>query len=140
MWVPYEFSVCIGLTKYFCIDGLYIFMLYFAFHRVKSTNMLKLKQFFGERTPSIREGQQQAQQSSAPETYTLPDNLELYKAGILMVKVVASEGKRSSDRSWKAMGAALCGGMLYLLKDKKESASMVSLTRNYVYAVMEIVL
>lgn len=44
-----------------------------------------------------------------------------------MVKVVAYDGKRSNDRSWKAMGAALCGHMLYLLRDKKENANAVSL-------------
>lgn len=96
------------------------------FRAPKSNNMQKLKNFFGERTPSIREAQEKALQPSTPEIYQLPESLELYKAGILAVKVVASEGKRSADRSWKPMGAALCGHMLYLLKDKKENANAVS--------------
>lgn len=97
------------------------------FSRVqKSNNIQKLKNFFGERTPSIREAQEKAVQSATQESYTLPDNLQVFKAGILSVKVVASEGKRSADRSWKPMGAALCGHMLYLLKDKKENANAVS--------------
>lgn len=87
--------------------------------------MRKLKSFFGELTPSIKEAQEKAGQPTTPEPYILPENLELSKAGILAVKVVASDGRRSNDRSWKAMGAALCGHMLYLLKDKKENANIV---------------
>lgn len=98
------------------------------FRNTQKSNIRKLKNFFGERTPSIREAQERATQhqtNGTAETYSLPDNLEVNKAGILVVKVVAFENKRSSDRSWKAMGAALCGHMLYLLRDKKENATLV---------------
>lgn len=86
----------------------------------------KLKKFFGENTPSIKEGQEKAlQPSSQREQFTLPDNLEVQKTGILAVKILAIEGKKSHTRSWRGMGAVLSRDMLYLLKDKKENANMV---------------
>lgn len=84
----------------------------------------KLKRFFGEGTPVIKEA---LQPSAGPEQFTLPDNLEVEKTGILAVKFVSVEGKKANSRSWKVMGAALSRDMLYLVKDKKENANMVSL-------------
>ncbi|XP_067942136.1 rho GTPase-activating protein 21-like isoform X2 [Watersipora subatra] len=87
----------------------------------------KLKKFFGENTPSIKEGQEKAlQPSSQRELFTLPDNLEVQKTGILAVKILAIEGKKSHTRSWRGMGAVLSREMLYLLKDKKENANMLT--------------
>lgn len=88
----------------------------------------KLKRFFGEGTPLIKEAQEKAvQQTGQGEAFTLPDNLEVQKTGILAVKALTIEGKRSQSRSWRGMGAVLSRDMLYLVKDKKENATMVSL-------------
>lgn len=84
----------------------------------------KLKRFFGEGTPTIKEAQEKALQPVA-EPYTLPDNLEVQKTGILAVKFVTIDSKRANSRSWKGMGAVLSRDMLYLVKDKKENATMV---------------
>ena len=62
----------------------------------------------------------------AAEQYMLPDNLEVQKTGILAVKVVTVDGKRANSRSWRGMGAVLSREMLFLVKDKKENANMVS--------------
>lgn len=86
----------------------------------------KLKRFFGEGTPSIKEGQEKALQAAGQhEPFALPDNLEVQKTGILAVKILSIEGKKSNLRAWRGMGAVLSRDMLYLVKDKKENATMV---------------
>ena len=96
------------------------------FHFHSNQKYRKLKKIFGESTPAIKEGQEKAlRASSQQEPFALPDNLEVQKTGILAVKIVALEGKKSHSRSWRGMGAVLSRDMLYLVKDKKENANMV---------------
>lgn len=85
-----------------------------------------MKRFFGEGSPAIKEAQEKAMYGQ-PESFTLPDHLDVQKTGILAVKIVSIEGKKSPSRSWRGMGAVLSRDMLYLVRDKKENATMVNI-------------
>ncbi|XP_023932057.1 rho GTPase-activating protein 21 isoform X1 [Lingula anatina] len=86
----------------------------------QKTHIKKLKAFFGERTPKIME--------ATEKKGDLPSPLhEVVREGILQVKTAVTDGKKSSDRSWKPMWAQLRGHALYLQKDRKENASPLGL-------------
>lgn len=89
----------------------------------KDHRIQKLKAFFGEKTPRLKHALQPV---PAPEEEDVQaESSELAKSvyGWLICKVVALEGKRSSDRSWRHMWAILRNNTLYLLKERREPST-----------------
>ncbi|XP_060065954.1 rho GTPase-activating protein 21-like isoform X2 [Ylistrum balloti] len=83
----------------------------------KHHSMKKLKAFFGERTPRIMEATEKRQDPASPIQ-------EVLKEGTLHLKTDITDGKRSSDRSWKPVWVELRGHALYLHKERKEQAGV----------------
>ncbi|OWF42359.1 rho GTPase-activating protein 21-like isoform X2 [Mizuhopecten yessoensis] len=84
----------------------------------KHHSMKKLKAFFGERTPRIMEATEKRQDPASPIQ-------EVAKEGTLHLKTDITDGKRSSDRSWKPVWVELRGHALYLHKERKEQLGVV---------------
>ncbi|XP_069112527.1 rho GTPase-activating protein 23-like isoform X2 [Argopecten irradians] len=83
----------------------------------KHHSMKKLKAFFGERTPRILEATEKRQDPASPIQ-------EVVKEGTLHLKTDITDGKRSSDRSWKPVWVELRGHALYLHKERKETTGV----------------
>ncbi|XP_033762340.1 uncharacterized protein LOC117343900 isoform X2 [Pecten maximus] len=83
----------------------------------KHHSMKKLKAFFGERTPRIMEATEKRQDPASPIQ-------EVVKEGTLHLKTDITDGKRSSDRSWKPVWVELRGHALYLHKERKETVGV----------------
>ncbi|KAK3791351.1 hypothetical protein RRG08_012534 [Elysia crispata] len=77
----------------------------------------KLNKFFGEMIPSIAEGVEIIKSSEGEETP------EIIRKGPLSCKISVIEGKKCSDRSWKAVFATLRQNELFLTREKDSPAS-----------------
>ncbi|KAI0222333.1 hypothetical protein LSAT2_026423 [Lamellibrachia satsuma] len=74
----------------------------------KTSNIRKLKAFFGEKTPRI--------EAATSDQKSLQVN-EVTMEGVLNCKVAVVEGKRASDRSWRPVWALLKNYQLILYKE-----------------------
>ncbi|XP_076460407.1 rho GTPase-activating protein 21-A-like [Babylonia areolata] len=85
---------------------------------VRQFSLNKLKNFFGEQTPSIVEATERCRvvEPAQPES-PLPD---ITREGPLWCKTAVSDGKKCSDRSWKQVWAVLRGHALFLIKDRRD--------------------
>ncbi|KAL8562777.1 hypothetical protein ACOMHN_022652 [Nucella lapillus] len=89
---------------------------------VRQFSLNKLKNFFGEQTPSIMEATERSrtgEQPQPPES-PLPD---ITRKGQLWCKTAICEGKKCSDRSWKQVWAVLRGHALFLIKDRRDGST-----------------
>ncbi|XP_067650553.1 rho GTPase-activating protein 23-like isoform X1 [Haliotis asinina] len=77
----------------------------------------KIKHFFGEKTPCIIEAMEP--KIEMPES-PLAD---IVKEGWLTCKTTVTDGKKSSDRSWKEVWVVLRGHCLFLFKERRETQS-----------------
>ncbi|GFT15370.1 rho GTPase-activating protein 21 [Nephila pilipes] len=88
----------------------------------KEFRIQKLKSFFGEKTPKVKQAlvpvdvTDEVNGCSNQETTEEPKSVY----GWVICKVVSLEGKRSSDRSWRHVWAILRNNILYLLKERRE--------------------
>ncbi|XP_067142144.1 rho GTPase-activating protein 21-A-like isoform X3 [Centruroides vittatus] len=80
----------------------------------------KLKAFFGEKTPKIKQAIDPAVSSEEK------DDDPFVHQGWFICKIVNLEGKRASDRSWRPVWVVLQGETFYLLKDKKDISQQMS--------------
>ncbi|KAG8176588.1 hypothetical protein JTE90_024249 [Oedothorax gibbosus] len=90
----------------------------------KEYRIQKLKSFFGEKTPKVKQALVPVEISdtngcSNPESQEVSEEPKTVY-GWVICKVVSLEGKRSSDRSWRHLWAILRNNILYLLKDRRE--------------------
>ncbi|KAK7474310.1 hypothetical protein BaRGS_00034445, partial [Batillaria attramentaria] len=88
-----------------------------TFTPVRQLSLNKLKNFFGEQTPSIVEATER--KGEAPES-PLPD---ITREGPLWCKTAMYDGKKCSDRSWKQVWAVLRGHALFFIKDRREGTA-----------------
>ncbi|XP_071040617.1 rho GTPase-activating protein 23 isoform X2 [Parasteatoda tepidariorum] len=87
----------------------------------KEYRIQKLKSFFGEKTPKVKQAMVPVDINEDDTTCDSPAT-DTHKTvyGWVICKVVSLEGKRSSDRSWRHLWAILRDNILYLLKERRE--------------------
>lgn len=91
----------------------------------RNTSIKKLKNFFGEKTPVVLQAVENKNIIASDDFLTTL--LETVKEGVLNCKIVAKDGKRSSDRSWRPAWAVLKkSGALFLCKEKKDNIMIPS--------------
>jgi len=91
----------------------------------RNTSIKKLKNFFGEKTPVVLQAVENKNIIASDEFLTTL--LETIKEGVLNCKIVAKDGKRSTDRSWRPAWAVLKkSGALFLCKEKKDNIMVPS--------------
>ncbi|GIX94647.1 hypothetical protein CDAR_3661 [Caerostris darwini] len=87
----------------------------------KEFRIQKLKSFFGEKTPKVKQALvpvDVADANGCSNEEPAEETKSFY--GWVICKVVSLEGKRSSDRSWRHVWAILRDNILYLLKERRE--------------------
>ncbi len=91
----------------------------------RNTSIKKLKNFFGEKTPVVLQAVENKNIIASDDFLTTL--LETVKEGVLNCKIVAKDGKRSTDRSWRPAWAVLKkSGALFLCKEKKDNIMIPS--------------
>ncbi|CAG5119925.1 unnamed protein product, partial [Candidula unifasciata] len=82
----------------------------------RRNSAVKLNKFFGEMIPSIAEGNE-----AKPVDHE--ESPEIIRKGPLSCKISAIEGKKCSDRTWKAVYAILRPTELFLTRDKEAGSA-----------------
>ncbi|KFM69861.1 Rho GTPase-activating protein 21-A, partial [Stegodyphus mimosarum] len=87
----------------------------------KEYRIQKLKSFFGEKTPKVKQALVPVEANDTDVSCNHEPQEEQQKSvyGWVICKVVSLEGKRSSDRSWRHLWAILRNNILYLLKERR---------------------